>query len=82
MPVTTIKVIEGVFTAEQKASMIQKVTEAEIEVEGEAMCGVCQHASRSTGVHVQDLSRGATHMLERAGDPGRRLRIIAPRCRQ
>jgi 4-oxalocrotonate tautomerase len=40
MPVTTIKVIEGVFTAEQKASMIQKVTEAEIEVEGEAMRGV------------------------------------------
>ena len=40
MPVTTIQVIEGVFTDEQKEAMIQKVTEAEVEVEGEAMRGV------------------------------------------
>jgi 4-oxalocrotonate tautomerase len=40
MPVTTIQVIEGVFTDEQKEEMIKKVTEAEVEVEGEAMRGV------------------------------------------
>ena len=37
MPIATIKVIEGVFSKEQKAELIKKVTEAMIEVEGEAM---------------------------------------------
>ncbi|MCF7824018.1 MAG: tautomerase family protein [Candidatus Marinimicrobia bacterium] len=37
MPIATIKVIEGVFSKEQKESMLKKVTEAMIEVEGEAM---------------------------------------------
>ena len=37
MPITTIKVIEGVFSKEQKAALIDKVTEAMIEVEGEDM---------------------------------------------
>ena len=35
MPFTIIKVIEGVFSNEQKAKLIEKVTEAMIEVEGE-----------------------------------------------
>ena len=37
MPFTTVKVIEGVFSNEQKADMIRKVTEAMIEVEGAGM---------------------------------------------
>ena len=37
MPFTTVKVIEGVFSKEQKAQLIDKITEAMIEVEGEAM---------------------------------------------
>lgn len=37
MPFTTIRVIEGVFSREQKTRMIEKVTEAMIEVEGEGM---------------------------------------------
>jgi 4-oxalocrotonate tautomerase len=37
MPIVTIQVIEDVFTDEQRDAMIQKVTEAMIEVEGEAM---------------------------------------------
>lgn len=37
MPLTTIKVIEGVFSKEQKVQLIEKVTEAMIEVEGEDM---------------------------------------------
>ena len=37
MPFTTIKVIEGVFSDEQKTRMIENVTEAMIEVEGESM---------------------------------------------
>lgn len=37
MPIVTIQVIEDVFTDDQRDQMIQKVTEAMIEVEGEAM---------------------------------------------
>jgi 4-oxalocrotonate tautomerase len=37
MPFTTVKVIEGAFSKEQKAQLIEKITEAIIEVEGEGM---------------------------------------------
>ncbi len=37
MPFTTVKVIEGVFSKEQKAQLIEKITEAMIEVYGEDM---------------------------------------------
>ena len=37
MPFTTIKVIKDVFSKEQKVQLIEKVTEAMIEVEGEEM---------------------------------------------
>ena len=37
MPFTTIKVIEGVFSKEKKAQLIEKVTEGMIEVYGEGM---------------------------------------------
>jgi 4-oxalocrotonate tautomerase len=40
MPLVDIEVIEGVFDDEQKARMIQKVTDAMVEVEGEGMRGV------------------------------------------
>lgn len=35
MPLATIKVIEGVFTADEKQRMIERVTEAMVSVEGE-----------------------------------------------
>ena len=35
MPITTIKVVRGVFTDEQKSAMIQEVTEAMVRVTGE-----------------------------------------------
>ena len=37
MPSTTLKVIEGVFSKEQKAQLIEKITEGMIEVYGEGM---------------------------------------------
>ncbi len=37
MPLVTIDVIKNVFTPAQKESMIEKVTDAMVEVEGEAM---------------------------------------------
>ena len=37
MPYVTIKLIEDVFDADEKREMIEKVTEAMVEVEGESM---------------------------------------------
>jgi 4-oxalocrotonate tautomerase len=36
MPLATIKVIEGVFSADEKRRIIEKVTDALVSVEGEA----------------------------------------------
>lgn len=35
MPLVTIKLIEGVFTKEQKQQMIERVTDAMLSIEGE-----------------------------------------------
>jgi 4-oxalocrotonate tautomerase len=51
MPLVTIDVIEDVFTAEQKRQLIARVTEAMIEVEGEAMRPV-------TWVRIQEFQGG------------------------
>lgn len=51
MPLVDIQLIEGVFNAEQKQTMIEKVTNAMLEVEGEAMRGV-------TWVRVQEVPSG------------------------
>ena len=37
MPFTTVKVIEGVFSDEQKSKFIHNITEAMVDVEGEGM---------------------------------------------
>ena len=37
MPLINIKVIEGVFSSEQKAQIVRKLTDAMVEIEGEAM---------------------------------------------
>jgi 4-oxalocrotonate tautomerase len=39
-PFVNIKLIEGVFDAEQKQEMLEKVTETMVEIEGESMRGV------------------------------------------
>ena len=40
MPLINVKVIEGVFSAEQKGRIIRNLTEAMVEIEGEAMRSV------------------------------------------
>jgi 4-oxalocrotonate tautomerase len=40
MPLINVKVIEGVFSAEQKNQIIRKLTDAMVEIEGEAMRSV------------------------------------------
>ncbi len=51
MPLVDIQLIEGVFTPDQKRTMIEKVTNAMVDVEGEAMRGV-------TWVRIQELRSG------------------------
>ncbi len=40
MPIVDIHLIEGVFDKDQKQEMIRKVTDALVDIEGEAMRGV------------------------------------------
>jgi 4-oxalocrotonate tautomerase len=51
MPLVTIDVIKDVFSPRQKQALIEKVTEAMIQVEGEAMRQV-------TWVRVQEFEQG------------------------
>lgn len=40
MPLVNVRLIEGVFTPEQKSEMIRRVTDAMVSVEGENLRGV------------------------------------------
>ena len=51
MPLVDIQLIKGVFTENQKKSMIEKVTDAMVAIEGEPMRPV-------TWVRVQELESG------------------------
>lgn len=51
MPLVDIQLIKGVFTPDQKKTMIQKVTDAMVAVEGEPMRPV-------TWVRVQEIESG------------------------
>ena len=51
MPLVNVKVIEGVFDEEQKSTMIEKLTDAMVEIEGENMRGV-------TWVVVEEVKSG------------------------
>ena len=51
MPLVTIDVIKNVFSDEQKADLIHKVTEAMVAVEGEAMRPV-------TWVRIMEVEQG------------------------
>jgi 4-oxalocrotonate tautomerase len=51
MPLVDIHVIKEVFTPEQKRSLIEKVTDAMVSVEGEAMRPV-------TWVRIREVEQG------------------------
>jgi 4-oxalocrotonate tautomerase len=51
MPLVTIEVIRDVFTPDQKRDLIERVTEAVVSVEGEAL-------RRVTWVRVQEIQQG------------------------
>ncbi|MEZ6115765.1 MAG: 4-oxalocrotonate tautomerase family protein [Pirellulaceae bacterium] len=51
MPLVNVKLIEGVFTSEQKQEMIRKLTDAMVSIEGENMRSV-------TWVVVEEVKSG------------------------
>jgi 4-oxalocrotonate tautomerase len=51
MPLVTIEVIKDVFTPNQKQDLIERVTDAVVAVEGEALRGF-------TWVRVQEIQQG------------------------
>lgn len=51
MPLINVKVIENVFTAEQKRDVVERLTEAMVTIEGENMRAV-------TWVIVEEVSSG------------------------
>lgn len=51
MPLINVKLIEDVFSAEQKREMIEKLTETMVSIEGEAMRSV-------TWVVVEEVASG------------------------
>jgi 4-oxalocrotonate tautomerase len=59
MPIVNVKLIEGVFSPEQKRQIIERVTDAMVSVEGERMRGL-------TTVIVEEVESGAWGMGGRA----------------
>jgi 4-oxalocrotonate tautomerase len=51
MPFLNVKLIEGVFTTEQKQEMVRKLTDTMVSIEGENMRGV-------TWVVVEEVKSG------------------------
>lgn len=51
MPLITIDVIKDVFSPEQKKTIIEKVTDAMVSIEGEALRGV-------TWVRIKEVEQG------------------------
>jgi 4-oxalocrotonate tautomerase len=51
MPLITVKLIEGVFDAEEKHEMIEQLTETMVGIEGESMRGV-------TWVVIEEIGSG------------------------
>ncbi len=72
MPLVTIDVIKNVFSPAQKAELIDRVTEAMISVEGEALRGVTwvritEVAEGDWGIGGKTLKAGDVHALQKSG---------------
>ena len=70
MPLVTVKVIEGVFTPEQKREMICKITETMVEIEGESLRPVTwvlveEVRSGEWGIGGNGLTTADVHALQR-----------------
>ena len=69
MPMVTVKVIEGVFTQQQKQDMIRKITDTMVEIEGENLRPVTwvlveEVHSGDWGIAGNGLTTGDVHALQ------------------
>jgi 4-oxalocrotonate tautomerase len=69
MPMVTVKLIEGVFTSEQKHEMISKITETMVEIEGENLRPVTwviveEVRSGDWGIAGNGLTTADVHALQ------------------
>lgn len=74
MPLVTVDVIKDVFTPAQKEEIIRKVTDAMVEVEGEALRGVTwvrimEVEQGDWGIGGQLLKARDVHGMQKAGEP-------------
>lgn len=70
MPFIQVKLIEGVFTAPQKQEIVQRLTDAMVEIEGENMrqvtwCVIEEVASGEWGIGGQTLTADDVKALAR-----------------
>jgi 4-oxalocrotonate tautomerase len=70
MALIQVKVIEGVFTAPQKVEIVERLTDAMVEIEGESMrqaiwCMIEEIASGEWGVGGQTLTADDVKALAR-----------------
>jgi 4-oxalocrotonate tautomerase len=70
MPFIQVKVVEGVFTALQKQEIIERLTDALVEIEGEGMrkltwCVIEEVASGDLGVGGKALTADDVRALAR-----------------
>jgi 4-oxalocrotonate tautomerase len=68
MPLINVKVIEGVFTPDEKTQIVERLTDAMVTVEGENMRGVTwcvieEVKSGDWALGGQCLTTGAVHAL-------------------
>jgi 4-oxalocrotonate tautomerase len=69
MPLVNVRLIEGVFTAEQKQDMIRKITDTMVEIEGENLRPVTwviveEVRSGEWGVGGNGLTTADVHALQ------------------
>ena len=74
MPLVNVRLIEGVFTPEQKREMIHQLTETMVEIEGENLRPVTwviveEVKSGDWGIGGNGLTTADVHALQRPG-PG------------
>lgn len=74
MPLVTVKVIEGVFTHQQKQEMISKLTDTMVEIEGENLRPVTwvlveEVGSGEWGIAGNGLTTADVHALQQQPAP-------------
>ncbi len=73
MPHINVNAIKGVFSADQKRQVIEKLTDAMVEIEGEALRGVTwvtinEVESGDWGIGGQALTAGNVKAMQQAAE--------------